>query len=340
VKSKSNVQIVNWLLTRRCNLRCDYCGIVRNPTTKIYPNIKYYENNEMTSEYVISQLSKFKNIYPDCFHIFYGGEPLLYKGLSDVVSYCNEKEIWYTIITNNSVGIRPEITKLIDRVGRLQGLTASIDPVIYDPDMSEKKKYRKEKSLAGLKNLISLSDRVDDMVAEITIDSTNLEYVDLLVKKLSSYNIWSSITFVDPKKSDYYDFSHVTVSDELVYDSQELRILFNKMIDDGLKIHMAEELLDRTLNILPSEFDCELENDIHNLTIDADGSIRLCLRIRGVKTTDFKIDQFFEQFENIHEKMSNDKSKYCKKCNWTCPIMSKLAVEENMTKEILHENRK
>jgi len=338
---KNNVQIVNWLLTRKCNLRCDYCGIVRESDKNTgYSDLKYYEENSMSPSYIIETLEKFKKYLPDCFHIFYGGEPLLYKSLDIVIKYCNDNNIYYTIITNNSIPIQPLIVKLLDSVGRLQGLTASIDPIIYDPIITDESIDRREKSLAGLKNLIKLSSKVDDMVAEITIDKSNVSYIYPLVKRLSDHNIVSSITFVDNKKSELYDFSNVTSEDELVNDSDELRILCDKMINEGLLIHMGEDLLDRTLNILPSNLDCRLEDYIHNLTIDVDGSIRLCLRIKGMNTPKYSIIDYFEKFDEIYEVMIIDKKKYCKLCNWTCPIISKLTFEENMTSELLHSEKR
>jgi len=336
LKLNNKIQLVNWILTRKCNLECDYCGIVRNSNETIYPNINYYNSFQMNYNYVIESLEQFKQYLPDCFHIFYGGEPFMFPHLDKVIQYCNDNNIWYTIITNNSKKIQPKIIKVLDKVGLFRGLTASIDPIIYDPIFHPSKKDRREKSLAGLENLISISDRVDDMMAEITIDKSNLEYIYQLVEKLTKHKIWSSITFVDIKKSRYYDFSNVTDINELVDDTQALRSVCAKMIDDGLWIHMGEELLDRTLNILPSTFNCELENYMHNLTIDADGSIRLCLRIKGKYTSDYYVKDFFNDFENIHNAMIVDKKEYCKLCNWTCPIMSKLAVEEDMTKDILH----
>ena len=341
--AKNVVHIVNWILTRKCNLNCSYCGIIKNSymtehdsDIQSYPDVQSY-NKEMTPTYVIQCLDNFKRNFPDCFHIFYGGEPLLYKGLDKIISYCNNNEIQYTIITNNSKIIQPKINELISKVGRLRGLTASIDPIIYDPFITEENTDRREKSLAGLKNLIKISSYVDDLVAEVTIDESNVSYIYTLIEKLTSHNISSSITFVDIKKTYYYDFSNVCDEKELVYDSPKLRDICHKMIDDGLRIHMGKKLLDKTMDILPSELDCGLEKYVHNLTIDADGSIRLCLRIRGIKTPAiYKVDEFFDKFDEIHKSMIEDKKEYCKLCNWTCPIMTKLAVEENMTCDILH----
>ena len=81
------VHIVSWLLTRRCNLRCSYCRIVRNykKMPEEYPQTSHYRKNEMSTDDVIHGLKGFKNHNPDAFHILYGGEPLLRTDLPDIV---------------------------------------------------------------------------------------------------------------------------------------------------------------------------------------------------------------------------------------------------------------
>ena len=89
----NKIQIVNWLLTRRCNLHCDYCRIVKNYKNQpeIYPPMKHYIENEMSTETVIEGLRRLKLHNPECFMILYGGEPLLRPDLHEIINYCNEK---------------------------------------------------------------------------------------------------------------------------------------------------------------------------------------------------------------------------------------------------------
>ncbi len=94
------IQICNWILTRKCNLSCDYCAIVRNyPDKPIeYPDMSYYYKNELTTEEIINGLKMLRDHNPDMFHIFYGGEPILRNDLDVIVDYCNRMNIHYTII--------------------------------------------------------------------------------------------------------------------------------------------------------------------------------------------------------------------------------------------------
>jgi len=339
------VRIVNWLLTRVCNLKCEYCRIVKNYSTmpEEYPPVWYYRRNQMSPDYIISGLKKLKKHNPDMFHIFYGGEPLLYPGLHDIINFCNENQIYYTIISNNTEKIQPLIKKLFKSVEYIEGFTASVDPIIFSKDASGD---IIKKSLAGFDRLKKLKGIVKDLVAEITVTNDTLQYLYPLVKELTNSGINSDITFVDISKSKYYDFSDVENDEILVRKSPELRDIINRIIDEKLNVHMRDFLLPSTYDILPSELDCGLENDIHNLCVDSDGSIRLCLRIRGVETPyNFNLQNCIDNNGTIHEYLKQfigeDKRKYCLKCNHTCYIMSKVNNYQDLVhEEIRNEGKK
>lgn len=336
------IRIANWLLTRKCNLRCDYCAIVQNYTGKpiLYPDMKYYHQNEMTTKDVLFGLDILQKHNPDMFHIFYGGEPLLRKDLHEIISHCNKQNIHYTIISNNTKEIRPMIYDLCDKVkGRIKGFTASVDPVFQNENEAGIDRVRK--SIAGLENLVNMKVYVNDVVAEITAMKHNYIYLYDLLKELTKYEINGDITFIDISKSPYYDFSNISDSSLLVRQTAQLADQFEKIYkDNSLNVHMKEVLIPAMWDILPSNMDCKIEENLHNISIDADGSIRLCLRIRGVLTPatitlrnlltpDGKISPI------SHEAIKKDKNEYCKLCNHTCHIMSKYIEDTNSGPEDL-----
>ena len=114
---KNEVQIVSWLLTRRCNLKCSYCRISRGYKDKPseYPSLKRLYEEEMDLMYILETLRRFKSHNPDAFHIFYGGEPLLREDLPDIITFCNMHNIQYTIITNNTPAVQSELDRLLYR---------------------------------------------------------------------------------------------------------------------------------------------------------------------------------------------------------------------------------
>ena len=334
----NKIKIVNLFITRRCNLKCSYCGIVRNYKNKprIYPDMKHYYENEMSTEYVIELLGKFKAHNPDIFIIIYGGEPTLRKDLPDIINFCNKENINYTIITNNTPQVQPLIDRLFEKTGGdIRGFTSSVDPIFNQKDGSD----RVKKSISGLTNLLKRQYIVRDLVAEITVMRENVPYLYELIKELTGYGINSDITFIDTAKSKYYDFSNVTEPWKLVHISPELATQFQMIYDDKqLNIHMKDLLLPNIWNILPSNMDCGIEKDLHNISVDADGSIRLCTRIRGIDTPlNINKDNLFNSDMKVSYatkiRIRNDKKEFCKLCNHTCLLMSKYG---NKVDELIH----
>ncbi len=343
---KDQIQIVSWLLTRACNLKCSYCAIVKDykemPIS--YPKMKHYYKQEMTTEYVIKTLKRIKKHNPDAFHLWYGGEPLLRKDLAEIINYCNKEDIHYTIITNNSDAVQPMIEDLLENVEYIQGLTSSVDPLILD-DKSLTDDDRYKKCVAGIERLQKYKGKINDLVAEITVDNTNIDHLYNLVKMLTDMGINSDITTVDIKKNPFYDFSNVDDESLLVQKSSKVKDIFQKIIDDKLDVHMADTLLMKIWNILPANLDCGLENNVHNMTIDADGSLRLCLRLRGIITPNMKAYDGIMENGKLHpiykEMIKIDKKNYCQGCCWTCMIMSKMLSEENeIVDNLIHKEKR
>jgi len=342
----SKIRIVNWLLTRRCNLKCDYCAIVKDyeGMPEEYPPMSHYIKNEMTTSDVIGGLFEFQKHNPDAFHIFYGGEPLLRKDLATIISFCNRENIHYTIISNNTMEIIPLIQRLKKNVeGKIKGFTASVDPVFFDTDQSED---RVRKSLQGFESLKEMKKDVEDVVAEITVMKHNQLHLYRLVKLLTESKINSDITFIDISKSPYYDFSNISDEDLLIGPSDQLAEQFQKLSDEDVDVHMKNVLLPAIWDILPSNMDCKIDENLHNVSVDADGTIRLCLRIRGVETPKLvNLKNLFDSNHNVssisHAAIKSDKKEYCKLCNHTCHLMSKYIDQNNLNPDdLVHLDRR
>ena len=344
----SKIRIVNWLLTRKCNLNCDYCGIVKNLdlSPNYYPRMSHYYKNEMPPERIIDALKNFKIHNSDAFHIFYGGEPLLYKDLHKIIKFCNENKIYYTIISNNTPKIQPLINKLINKVGTIEGFTSSVDPIFDEKNIGLD---RVLKSIEGLKQLKEIQAKgiVKDVVAEITVMKHNVDSLEKLIGILSIENIYSDITFIDIAKNNFYDFSNIRDSNLLVDKTFTLaETLVNIYNNQEYLVHMKDILIPKIFDILPSNMDCEIEKGLHNITIDSDGSIRLCLRIRGNSTPKLTmLETLFDEKHEVCKWVLNliklDKKKYCNGCNHTCLIMSKYIDEtEDGTEKLVHIDKR
>ena len=319
----NNIKIANVLLTRRCNLSCSYCGIIRDHEDKPeeYPSISDYHKNELSASKWIEAISGIIKLSPECFFIFYGGEPLLFDGIDEILDFCNTSNIAYTVISNSTGKAATNINRVFKKIGKIRGFTASVDPVIH---MNNQDPHILTKSKSGFEILKYMKDNdmATDIVAEITATKSSLPYLRQTVQMLTNEGIYSSITAVDIKKSEFYDFSNVKDSDEMIEKNSDTRdILLGLYADNDLLIHIRETLLSLYSNLPSSYTECGLDEEVHNISIDPDGSMRLCLRIKGIDSGKINI---FDALENdvLLEAFKKDKMSVCKGCNWTCPMMS------------------
>ena len=328
------------MLTRRCNLSCSYCNIVRNyiGMPEEYKKMSDYAKNELSGEQWIDIFDRLVLNNPNIFFVIYGGEPFVYDDLWKIIKHCNEKKIFYTVISNNTDYVQDRIQEVYEKCGQYRGFTSSVDPVIATDQAgqveftnSEKGKFFiTEKSNKGLIRLIDMKQKgwIDDAVAEITVMRSTIPHLYNTVKKLSENGIYSSITTLDNPKNEYYDFARVLDMSEMVQKDSGILDEFQKIKEDKtLLVHMPE-MLDDIYDMLPSNGDCNIDKSVHNVTIDADGTFRLCLRIRGVNCPSLELDNVISYDGEIQSKfeemISKDYRTYCKGCNWTCScIMSK-----------------
>lgn len=335
------IKIANLLITRKCNLNCSYCRISADINyknkPKEYPSKDFYFKNEATTEEWINCIDLLKKHNPDIFLIIYGGEPFLRKDLVDIVKHCNKQDVNYTIISSCNRGI----TKLIDDFfvkmypDKVKGFTASVDPEFHNDwlynDISDD---RLHKSNDGFKTLIKLAERgsVKDLVAEITVSASNIDWLESTVSILSSYNITSDITMVDIAKNNYYDFSSVTDDKELVPKNEYVKKIIDSLINSDLEIHMKKTLLPKIYEILPANLDCNIEKNLHNITLEPNLELRTCLRIRGIHSPKYKITDLFDENgkvqEHVHNAIKKDKKELCKGCFWSCMLMSQMDSHE------------
>lgn len=327
------INIANLLLTRRCNLNCDYCrfsGEVDYITKpRDYSTSQYYFDNEKSSEFWIDVIDRLGKSNPNIFFILYGGEPFFYNGLIDVVKYLNNSEFFYTIISNCTLTEKMKI--FFNEVKYVKGFTASVDPGFWKENtMNDHELLKSKKGFEFLQYVIK-ENLTDDPVAEVTSDSLTICDLEETVKRLSDVGITSCINFVDIAKNNYYDFSSITNPVCLVDKDKETEDIINRLISSNYKIHMKDTLLQKIYDILPSNMDCNLDKNLHNITIDSDGTLRLCLRIKGIEVPKLSIKELIDKngsctknYNIVKLTYKQDKLSLCKGCSWTCPIMSQL----------------
>lgn len=316
-------------------MNCSYCRISGNieykNKPKEYPSKSYYYENERSITWWISMCDYLLNHNPNIFFIIYGGEPFIRNDVEILVKFLNFNDANYTIISNAYYGInsKKRMDDFFSSVGKVNGFTTSIDPTFMDDAYLDDEIIKSKNGFQYLKSLID-EDLVDDPVAEITCDNESIFQLEDTIRILDSYGITSDVTVLDIAKNDYYDFSDVVDDSRLVEPYSKVRGIFKRLVTSNYKIHMKTTLLPKILNILPSGLDCGLDKStapLHSITIDSDGKIRLCLRIRGIHAPKYEGTDLIDQYDSIRNSMARDKCILCEGCNHTCYLMSQLNLE-------------
>lgn len=350
--------IVNWLITRKCNRRCSYCGIIHNPKNPNFKKISDINKNEQGFEDIKASIKGMNLVYgfENLFHIFYGGEPFLKPGFSDFLKWCNDpkNDVLYTVITNASM--KETILDVCQEIGGYKGLTVSLDPLVIE-ESNDLNNVKNNNALEILR-LNKSFKLTDDMVVECVLDKKNIKhaipFLDMMAKEFPKVTI--SLSVYDYPKNQDYDFAlNDTATDQYM---AEMRLSPNdpdvketfKMIINGInrskyKIHLgsSESFIKKIQDTVDSSYFCDLYYkpipvdgpvQFKTLTIDADGEFRMCLRVAGECKTKV-VDVFGHSTKetinfNTHA-LANllDKSytKMCKGCAWTCPMMDEWWTE-------------
>jgi len=306
--------IYNILLTRKCNLNCNYCSITK------MDNMEQSLREKLLTELPEDDwLNFFQRMYKfyngDVFFILYGGEPTLYKHFNSLITKLSKSELKYnyTVISNMTDIAKEKIDEVIDL---LPGITASVDPV------TETDGDRFVKSQDGLKYLISQKKKHPnlDVVAEVVVDKTNYKQLPFLLTTLTNAGIWASISTIEYKVNSYYDFAGMKYNEFLFLSESDQRKLSDIIVNEvkrGKLIHAPEAVL----NVLSKPVmgtDCSLTN---TMTVEPNGQLRLCLRIRGYDIASYSINDIPDKFDSIMKTLRIEKRNFCQGCSWTCPHM-------------------
>jgi len=107
LKKKPTPLYLYWFVTENCNLQCSYC----------YGNFCKKPSRDLSIEESLQLVDAFSKGGVRRITIL-GGEPLLYKGIGDVVDRLNQKKISCSILTNGTlVPDKIEVLRGVDEVG-------------------------------------------------------------------------------------------------------------------------------------------------------------------------------------------------------------------------------
>jgi MoaA/NifB/PqqE/SkfB family radical SAM enzyme len=268
------------------------------------------------------------------FNILLGGEPLLLgEDLIELVRFFKKEGISYAISSNSNRLTETFAEKLIS--AGLSNWTVSLDVLGDIPSLDI---YSRIKSSKGLKALTFFKERgVKDLNAVIVVNKLNFQALPNIVKYLHELGVWSFITPLEWAKSDYYDFAApFRILKPFVLDEKDMMKFVEVMSElkrmklSGYRIHQDPDWFDALVKYAKNiDWKCSYPS---SLTIDSDGSIRLCYRIKGPSLTK-KWTIFDLEDESKHEKFLLDwrreKDKLCQGCLWDCQWQSEYWIKRD-----------
>lgn len=317
--------VLTILPTRKCNLSCSYCKIKNQD----YPG----ELNWL--QWVICLKNLNEQIDSLCFTVLLGGDITVWgEDLVRFVEGMKKADIPYAFTTNGVLLTETYLKKLKD--AGLDSISLSLDTLKVRKDKSENIKGQYTMSLLRLLNRLGF----EDLHCTITVDTTNLEEVPEMIRYLTSYKTYSEITPMLFGKSKYYDYtsSYEDLKDRLFTKKDKGRI--DKVMKEIVKMKKGGFLIHNTNNYLLNWSKFGIMQNWKcgypvGLVVDADGSMRLCLQIKGEKVTKHSIKNL--DFEKFLLDWYKDYNELCQGCYWNCAYEPKYLYEKTEDIEVVRD---
>jgi Predicted Fe-S oxidoreductases len=175
-------------LTRKCNLACQYCKIIKTVLPSELTTEQWLEAFDILEDLGI----RFVNIA--------GGEPTILKGLGRIIRHLNDKPSMRYSLVSNSVFNRYKLDELVE--AGLKTFVASVD--VLEEKGGDLGNLRK--SSAGLRMLTTLQERgVPELCGNIVINGRNIDNVMAVVRYLNDHGFWTSICPIVWGKGDNWE---------------------------------------------------------------------------------------------------------------------------------------
>jgi len=281
---------INLILTRRCNLQCPHCEVIKRNNGK--------ELSVDDWKVIIDRLSKKYFIF-----VFTGGEPLLYNGLEELISYASHKGI--TGLLTNGILLTEEKIKSFKT---LDYINISY-PVFYS--------NLETKFLDTVKILIHYSKIFKFIVSStVVVHAKNVLKVPEIVKKLNDLKVNIEISLLH--SSDDKLFWYRCNRSDLAFKEAELNDLENlekeliKMKKCGYRILTPLGYISRMADYVRKKVFMQCFAVERFFTVNNDGFIMPCQDIppSNINALDFKdFNQLKEIRKNIPENCN---------CWWDC----------------------
>jgi MoaA/NifB/PqqE/SkfB family radical SAM enzyme len=238
-----------------------------------------------------------------------GGEPLLYDGLVSLIKKMEKFD--YCVISSSYKPLFETRKKALLDAG-LKNWSVSLD-IIQD---------LWERTLSGLDALHYFMDNgVKDLHCVVIVSYLNGCEIDKFVKYLLDWGWWVEVVQMEYGKNEHYDFSYemkylLPTLDQVI----RLSRIFKEWYNQGLRLHSPDFFYDLWVKYYDCSYICK--DPFGSLTLDADGSLRLCYRIKGIHLPKYKVFDLENKLEEVLDARDKDKKLLCQGCLWNCVIMT------------------
>lgn len=258
----AEVHAVGINLTRRCNLDCEYCKIVDNSREKMEKELSVDQWKVVIDNFVKHGHRHF---------VFTGGEPMIYRGLYDLIDYTSAKAM--TSLISNTTFFNEE------RFGKLKNLdylTFSFDTVNEDDLHFTKHSSPK---LAMITEQCKKHNITPSAI--VTVTSKNTDQVEEMVKQLDAHGITAMLSLIHSDDDPHFDFRnytpHLEFTTELDYKRLEkLQARLIQMKRQGYGIAETDEYIYNMSAYSNGAFQVDCPAADPFFTVDYDGRIKAC----------------------------------------------------------------
>ena len=283
--------VVTLLLTRRCNMQCDYCEVIKRN------NLKELEVKQWKR--IIDKLSKKYFIF-----VFSGGESLLYEGVEKLVDYASCKGI--TGLLTNSLLLDEQRLK---KLKKLDFLYFSFDTIAFPRDFKTIE-TKKLELIAYYMKLYKIETR-----ASIVINTKNVEEIPAIIKLLDKYDIGVDLCLVQVDKLGGLtnDFQYFFKNSQDIANLKELQNRLIGMINDGYSIYTPISYIQNMVHYVQGHYKLQCLAGRRYFTVNNDGFIMACHNLPSSNLNlldDVNIDQ-------VEIKLKQSIPKNCN-CFWDC----------------------